>query len=272
VTPVSARVKVEVDDDRKQLILGNGLVHRTWRLAANAACTSFTRVDVGTEFLRAVKPEAVITVDGQHYDVGGLREQPDLNYLNPAWLEQMTAGPNAFRFVGHTEGDPVARYPWTPRFGAETVPWPPKGRRLTLRFRPPGTAKPAHQGLTVEVVYEMYDGLPVVSKWLTVTNTGKEPVVIDRLETEVLAVTQEQESRLYLESDYAFYQMNTTLRTDDPDYVTRAEDSNYPPTDTPPQPLLIKSHYPRGPGVQVGPGAAFTSFRTFELLHDSDDR
>src|SRR5262249_22294805 len=167
---------------------------------------------------------------------------------------------------------PVAPYPWAPRFGAPAVPWPPRGRRLTLRFRPPGTAKPAHQGLTVEVVYEMYEGLPVVGKWLTVTNAGKEPVVSDRLEDEVLGVRQEQASRLYLEGKYAFYQMNTPLRADDPDYVTRAEDSNYGPTDTPAQPLLLKSHYPRGPGVRLGPGAVFTSFRTFELLHDADDR
>src|SRR5262245_43616349 len=47
VTPVAAPVKVEVNDDRKQLILGNGLVRRTWRLAPNAACTSFTRLDTG---------------------------------------------------------------------------------------------------------------------------------------------------------------------------------------------------------------------------------
>ena len=36
-------------------------------------------------------------------------------------------------------------------------------------------------------------------------------------------------------------------------------------------PMLI-SHYPLGPGVRLQPGEAFTSFRTFEILHDSDDR
>lgn len=272
VTPVAAPVKVAVHHDRKELTLENGLVRRTWRLTPNAACISLARLDNAAEFLRAVKPEGVITLDGQRYEVGGLRGQPDLSYLDPTWLDQMTTGPNAFQFAGHAEANPVAAYPWTPRFGAPGVPWPPRGRRLTLQFRPPGTAKPSHQGVTVEVIYEMYEGLPVVAKWLTVTNAGKQPVVIDQLETEILAVTQDQESRLYLESDYAFYQMNTTLRTKDPDYVTRAEESNYPPTDTPAQPLLIKSHYPRGPGVRLGPGAVFTSFRTFELLHDTDDR
>jgi hypothetical protein len=118
----------------------------------------------------------------------------------------------------------------------------------------------------------MYEGLPVVVKSLMVTNTGKASVIIERVETELLAVTQDQESRVYLESDYAFDQMNTTLRTQDPDYVTRGEDSNYQPTDMPTQPLLVKSHYPRGPGAHLGPGGVFTSFRTFELLHDSDDR
>ena len=45
-------------------------------------------------------------------------------------------------------------------------------------------------------------------------------------------------------------------------------------------PLLMTSRYPLGPGVTLQPemtsaslpGETFTSFRTFEILHDSDDR
>ena len=36
--------------------------------------------------------------------------------------------------------------------------------------------------------------------------------------------------------------------------------------------LLMTSHYPLGPGVSLQPGETFKSFRTFEILHDSDDR
>ena len=105
--------------------------------------------------------------------------------------------------------------------------------------------------------YELYQGIPVLSKWVTIRNDGKKSIQLDSLSCEVLAVNEQERHRIHVESDYAFSGMQTTRWTPDKEYRKI--------------PMLI-SHYPLGPGVRLQPGEAFTSFRTFEILHDSDDR
>ena len=88
---------------------------------------------------------------------------------------------------------------------------------------------------------------------------------LDALSCEILAVNEQEKHRLHVESDYAFSRMETTQWGPDADYLTQV-DYRYQ------MPLLMTSHYPLGPGVLLQPGETFTSFRTFEILHDSDER
>ena len=88
---------------------------------------------------------------------------------------------------------------------------------------------------------------------------------LDALSCEILAVNEQEKHRLHVESDYAFSRMETTEWGPDADYKTQV-DYHYR------MPLLLTSYYPLGPGVSLQPGETFTSFRTFEMLHDSDDR
>ena len=113
--------------------------------------------------------------------------------------------------------------------------------------------------------YELYQGIPVLSKWITIHNDGQKPMQLDALSCEILAVNEQKKHRLHVESDYAFSRMETTEWGPDADYKTQV-DYHYQ------MPLLMTSHYPLGPGVSLQPGETFKSFRTFEILHDSDDR
>eukprot|EP01045_Picozoa_sp_COSAG04_P061746 COSAG04_NODE_31880_length_254_cov_0.825806_1_plen_45_part_10 len=40
------------------------------------------------------------------------------------------------------------------------------------------------------VNYELYDGVPVFCKWITVENIGSNTLVVDRFSSEVLAVVE----------------------------------------------------------------------------------
>ena len=73
----------------EEITLSNGLIARTFRLGPNAATVGLRNLMTGEEMLRAVKPEAIIEVDGKRREVGGLKGQPDLAYLTPEWLDKM---------------------------------------------------------------------------------------------------------------------------------------------------------------------------------------
>ena len=79
------------NSDGSELVLDNGLIRRTWRLAPNGACVGFDNLMNGEAMLRSVRPEARVTIDGVRYDVGGLVGQPNHAYLAPIWLNAMRA-------------------------------------------------------------------------------------------------------------------------------------------------------------------------------------
>ena len=90
-------------------------------------------------------------------------------YLNKTALaDEIHLDTNAFHFVSYTTSPPEAPFPYTPkRFAPKDIVWPPKGLRLNVTFKAPSTAPPAYQQIQVVVTYEMYDGIPLLVKWVT---------------------------------------------------------------------------------------------------------
>ncbi|MEW6074063.1 MAG: alpha-galactosidase [Planctomycetota bacterium] len=254
----------------REIALENGLVRRTFRTAPGFATVGLLNLASGEEFLRAVEPEAVLIVGGERVAVGGLAEQPDRGYLDPAWLEAMPAPAGTFRCTGYEVGATEAPFPWTPARHAPPAPWPPAGIALTAFFAPPPEVPAAIAGLRVAVRYELYEGLPVLAKEIRVENRGAEAVTLDGLVCEALAVTEQARPRLHVESDYAFGDFADGWRQTvewGPDLAYTSQiDYRYQ------LPVRMTSRYPLGPGIVLAPSESFRSFRTFELLHDSDDR
>jgi len=265
VTPCKEHATVKEMDGGQGLELSNGLVRRTFRTAPDFATVALDNLCSGASVIRGVKPEAVIEIDGKRFEIGGLKGQPDYAYLDPAWLEEMTAAPDSFHYADHSIGKPKAPYPWRPARHAANTVWPPAGVALKVDFVPPDARKESCGGVRVSVIYELYNGIPAMSKRIVVTNDGPAERVLTGLETELLAVNEQEKARVAIESDYAFNTMVTTQWGPDADYLTQV---NYERT----SPVLMTSRYPRGPGVRLRPGESFESFRTFELFHDSDDR
>ncbi len=280
--PFAARV----EGDERLLHLTNDLVARTFRLDRNGACVALDDLSGRRSLLRAVRPEARLVLDGVVLDVGGLVGQPNHAWLSDDWLDAPAVDPRAFRFVGYEAVPVVERFAWKRvRHHAPDAAWPPRGVGLRLDFEPGAETPAAFADVRVSVHYELYDGLPALSKWITVTNGGERPLEVDRFTAELLAVVEWGNSvevregvplrapdALHVETDYAFgsFVHDSANRfavhwRPDPEYLTQV---NYLRQN----PCLLVVEPSIGPDVLVAPGDTFTSFRVFELVHDAHPR
>jgi hypothetical protein len=151
MTPVSAastdwlvnaeafKASVVEDHAARELVLSNGLARRALRLSPNAASVSLENLTSGEQFLRAIGPEAHVTINGVEFVIGGLEGQPVMNYLKAEWLDQLRDNPNAYHFSEWKEGGIEARLAWKkrPEWLSRDLPWPPLGKHVMLRFVPP---------------------------------------------------------------------------------------------------------------------------------------
>lgn len=266
-----------------EVILENGLVRRTFKLVPGAATVAFDNLMTGESILRSVRPEAEIELDEKKFNVGGLIGQPVHNYLAPGWLEQMKADPAAFHFSGLKIGCGAVRFPWKKRseWLSTDAAWPPSGAAVTLAF-----AAPTNLGaIEVEVHYEIYDGLPVVAKWLTIRNSSTKTTTLNSMVVEELAFVEPESASdgsvagfrgsyrmLDAYSDYSFGgNMSATADapaihwTKDPVYTTQVSYELGTP-------CLLRCSPPIGPEQEIKPGETLESFHVFELVHDSTDR
>jgi hypothetical protein len=226
VTRFNEPTRVYRSDHPNELVMSNGLIRRCWRLKPNAATVAFDNLMTGPAILRAVKPEGYVTFDRQEYPIGGLLGQPDCAYLTAEWLDRLTSDPKAFRWTGFEIGTTKEPFAWKRTRFSGNQPWPPPGASFTLRFEPGDSPR---QGLEVYVHYEMFDGIPVLSKWFSICNNTEKAVRLNRLLTEVLAAVeyeseprllQWQHPNLQVESDYHWDNVHWEP---DPQYTTQVD-------------------------------------------------
>lgn len=119
------------------LVLTNGLVSRTFTMEPNGATIGLKHLQSGETFLRSVRPEAEITIDGIRLPVGGLTGQPIHNYLLPEWLKEMKADPRSFKLVDQRLEDTKPRFPWKKRLEwmPRDMPWPAPGKELIFAYQ-----------------------------------------------------------------------------------------------------------------------------------------
>lgn len=282
-SPYRARIQTNATGD--ELRLENGLMARTFRLAPNAATIGLDNLVTGEALLRGVKPEAVVEIDGRRFEIGGLKGQPNYAFLRPEWIGSLRADPAAFRFVGLEVGQPKERFAWKRvRHHAPDVKWPPSGVHLRMDYDlPSGTNGPASRAIRVSVHYELYDGLPCYSKWLTVSNGTGRTIRIDRFASELLAVVERvaevdeltdgrMTPNLHVETDMAFGGMmaaGANRRSfrwlTDPDFHTQV---NYEKK----TPCLLEIGPDLGPAQELATGGVFESFRAWVLPLENFDR
>ena len=88
----SYKSTAQTTHDGKRLGLTNGLLRRTFLLAPNAATIALDNLMTGQNELRAVRPEALLVINGKEYPVGGLTGQPVNNFLTEEFINNMQVG------------------------------------------------------------------------------------------------------------------------------------------------------------------------------------
>jgi hypothetical protein len=150
-----------------------------------------------------------------------------------------------------------------------------------MTYRMAETAPEAVKGISVTVHYGLYDGIPVIAKWITVTNGGSQPITLDAFTSEILAAVEYTSlvdtapttpPLMHVETDFAFSGMASDDSSRwsvhwvaDPDYLTQV---NYQRETA----CLLEVRPPQGPAVKLDPGETFTSFLTYVMPLDGTDR
>jgi hypothetical protein len=268
--------------DGKNVILHNGLLRRSFRLKPNLVCTDFTNLASGEQLIRAVSPEAKITIDGIEYNIGGLYGQKERGYLLQPILDTLTANSRDFQFESFTTSDQLSHLKWKPLKSPDPkTKQKADGKVVSFNFV---SALAKLKGIVVTVNYELYDGIPLIKKWVVVKNNGSTKLFINNLVNEVLATPEEQSGvageltqfkkphGLYIESNYAF---NNSMFAELSDQTTNwGRDTLYTSQVSYllNSPCLLQVNPPIGPAVTLEPGQTFQSIKTHELLLDGYDR
>lgn len=274
VKPTAARAMTYMaGTDPNLLALGNGIVERVFYAGANQATVSLKHLRTGEEYVRATGPEAFVTIDGAEIPVGGLVGQPDMGYLKTEWLDSLKPPPAALKAIENEQQPIEERLAWNRKRKGGKQPWPPPGQGLRMSY--------ANERVRVDVVYELYDGVPVFAKRIIVHNIGKEPFTLDRMVVERIAFVEPESSvddqkqwtkpNWSVLTDYSFGGMSPNDDNKNVSYVTDPSYStqvNYALK----TPVVMQVAPPTGPGVVLKPGESLKSFTVFEVLHDSTDR
>lgn len=133
----------------------------------------------------------------------------------------------------------------------------------------------------IAIHYELYDGIPLFAKWLTITQSHNKPVRLNsftahelklaEVESSVNTAPTSEKFPLWVETDMAFGDMTPEYAspcvkfTADPEYPTQVHYDRQTP-------CLLQCAPPLGPDQEISTTTPFTSFRVFELLLDSSER
>jgi hypothetical protein len=274
----SPDVSARIYRNETEVLLSNGLISRTIRTEPNAATVGLKNLVTGEEYIRSVKPEALLTIDGTTYPVGGLSGQKEHGYLKSEWLDEMTSPENAFLNYEMEVRELGPGLHWKKKRWIPSTQWERKGKEVIFHYSHPA---PGLSGIEVEVHYEIFEGLPLLSKWIVIKNAGDHRVHIDHFTSEIIAHPEknnyvDEPSRwdlpnLYLENDYAFggftyvESPNAIHWEPDPDYTSQVNWEMLTP-------CVLKSQPTLGPDYKLESGERFESFRTYVLALDGTDR
>lgn len=187
----SYKTGTELTHDDTRIELSNGLFRRTFLLAPNCATIAIDNLMTEQSELRAIRPEAEVVIKGKTYRIGGLSKQAVNNFLSEEFIAQMKDDAN-FVLDDYEIGETKERFSWDQQkqWISNLYPWPAKGKRVTFNYIPRSGSDDVIKDLKVKIVYEMYDGAPILSKWMEIVNTGTKEVTIETFKLEILALVE----------------------------------------------------------------------------------
>lgn len=286
VDPVERRAGLFRTERPGELVLDNGLVSRTFLVQQNLACIGLKNLQTEQEFLRAIRPECRVKLGERTFDVGGLVGQPVENFLRDDWYGKLRTNPEAFQLESFTVGVLRERFGWKPRkewIAGEVPAWPPPGLEVQFVFSPPAGSESAGVDARVRVVvhYELYDGVPLLAKWIRVINAGDVALPWNGFTSEVLACVEPSSQvedlaepflpLLHIETDYTTCSMEATAAQADAVHWTADSTFGTQVNYRKETKCLLECRPPSGPAIEIEPGEEEESFRTWILPLENRD-
>ena len=285
--------------------LSNGLVSRTFTFTPGFGTLDFSSLARGQSLTRAIESEGYISLDGTSYALGGIIQTGTYYhaYLNRSatGIEANSGGWNA---TSWSLGAPTAPFPWTPgtRGSPADAAWPPPGLTLSVVLEAPSSAPPAHKAVTVTMHYQLCQGVPLLTQWMSVNSSAPAAagVVITATMPVSLRLAQPYSPLSFSPYPPSTVQTDVTsflyVETDEP-HGTGVfwQDDSADPADPGAEEAVVFTNYTTGPGVILSGGGAralastnanyrtrlhndhaggvaeFVSFRTFLLLTDTGE-
>lgn len=278
VVPISQRSEVKIGN--KAIELNNGLISRRIQIAPNAATTSFRNLVTGEQLIRSVRPEGRLVLNGKTYNIGGLYGQKEHAYLLEDWIPNFTSKDADFQYVRYEIGEVQPHFKWNCQTWTSNKKLP-TGKHLKLFFTPSVLEA---KGIEVVVHYEIFDGIPVLSKWVSIENKSEKTLKINQVVHESMALVEEESAvvgkpekmkkpqKIYIENNFAY---NNAMRYELSDQATHwSIDSTYTSQvnynyETP---CVVEVYPSLGVGIDLKPNEIYKSIRSYELILDSYDR
>ena len=282
LAPSSFVASSDFDSSSQALTLSNGLIARTWSIQQTAITTSYRNLMTGEELLRAIRPEVVFEIDGSAFEIGSSAKQANHAYLSPEFLAILNSDSSKWQLTTIDVDSPKERFPWKrTRHHAPNAHWPPKGSSVHFHY---DYIDQKTIPLSVTVHYEMFDGIPALSKWITFRNNGQEAINLDTYKAEILAVTPYEDPvefregvsisppNIHVETDFAFggfsvknSQRNSVHWVPDPEWKSQVNWARQTPS-------LLEVRPSLGPDQTITTNNSFDTFRIFELIYDTTER
>ena len=268
VNPVTTPSTITTDNN--QIIMSNGLVERIINTDVNSAnygiTTSVKNLYSDWTLTTSVGYEGELGINGTNYKIGG-------------------KGTNSLQYYSYQYNNTTEEYlNWQPNGNSlhknivpNVSPWPALGKSITLFYKFDATAHPEYSNVVVAIRYDIYQGIPVISKKATVSfgqsTTAATSIKITRLMIDELNIDPTYRQSLYIETTYngggnnaswSTAWSNNTLHVgflpgpgSTTGYVGGGDTSN-------------SSDFNGGPDKTLVQGDTFDSFKAFELLHTTN--
>lgn len=278
LTPEKSKSGIYASKDLKDIIIGNEMVSRRFRLFPNIATVELTNHMIGEQLIRAASPEGRITIDGKQWSIGGLSGQVERGYLRSEWLDDLVSTPESFSLEDFEIRPLKPKINWTPSRWASNKKLP-EGQEIVFTLR----GDKEVSDIYINLIFSIYDHIPVIGKRMEVINKSKKTIQVDYFQLELLAFSEPESlgggdprtfrlPNIHVESDYAAAGKFTEKETDitekwiaDPAYTSQR---NYLLQ----TPCILEVSPELGPGQSVGSSEGFKSFTVYEMPFDSDDR
>jgi len=194
------------------------------------------------------------------------------------WLDEMGSIENSFLLQDFEIKEITAPVQWKQTRWKPTTQWEREGKEVIFYY---AHKSPELEDVNIQVHYEIYNNLPLISKWITVENRGKHIIKVNHFTGEIIAHPEKNNyvdiparwdlPNLYLENNYAFggftyiESPNAISWETDPEYTSQVNWEMKTPA-------ILKSQPANGPEYTLASGAQFESFRTYVLALDGTDR